>query len=112
MVTSLLLCAGCRHARTSPVGNASRGRDVIQSAGCGTCHVIDGVPGATGQVGPALTGIASRAILAGQLANTPDNMLRWIVNPQAIEPRVAMPAYGNIGDQSARDIVAYLLTLE
>lgn len=90
-----------------PGGDAERGKSAIAAMGCGACHTVDGVPGAQGEVGPPLTGVARRSIIAGQLANTPDNMMRWIRDPQAIEPYSAMPNLG-VSEQTARDIAAYL----
>jgi cytochrome c1 len=62
------------------------------------CHVIPGVPGARGMVGPPLTMFARRAYIAGQLPNEPDNLLRWLQDPQAVEPGTAMPNLG-VGPQ-------------
>jgi cytochrome c1 len=78
--------------------------------GCAACHVIPGVRGADGKVGPPLTGIGSRIMIAGQVPNTPDNLIRWIRDPQAIEPGTAMPNLG-VSEPTARDIAAYLYTL-
>jgi cytochrome c1 len=62
-------------------------------------------------VGPNLQGIASRAYIAGVLPNTPDNMVRWIQNPQAVDEKTAMPNVG-VSSRDARDIAAYLYTLK
>src|SRR6185295_10214760 len=35
-------------------GDPERGHGLIQSYGCGTCHIVEGVRGARGQVGPRL----------------------------------------------------------
>ena len=43
--------------------------------------------------------------------NTPDNMVRWLQNPPAIDPRSAMPNMG-ISEAQARDIAAWLYTME
>lgn len=45
------------------------------------------------------------------LPNTPENMVRWIRSPQEFEPRTAMPDM-QVGEEQARDMVAYLYTLE
>jgi cytochrome c2 len=79
--------------------------------GCPTCHVIPGVRGATGKVGPPLTGVADRVYLAGRVANEPQNMIDWIRNPQKIDPQTAMPNTG-VTERDARDIAAYLYTLK
>jgi len=107
-----LTFTACARAEQSPVpgGSVERGRQSLAAMGCGSCHTIAGVSGAHGLVGPPLTGIASRSIIAGQLANTPANMMRWIADPPSIEPHTAMPNL-HVGAQSARDITAYLYTL-
>jgi len=109
----LSVLAGCRGqmARSAASEESARGRAAIGALGCGSCHHIDGVANADGTVGPSLNGIGARAILAGELPNTPDNMRRWIANPQAIQPGVAMPPFANVPDSVLRDIVAYLRTL-
>ena len=92
--------------RTDP----ERGRMLIREYGCGACHTVPGVRSATGLVGPPLNGIADRTYLAGQLPNTPDNMRRWIREPQNVEAGTAMPNM-NVSEDDARDIAAYLYTL-
>jgi cytochrome c len=103
---------GCHRSEQSVVagGDVERGRTAIAATGCGACHEISGVSGAQGRVGPPLTGVASRSILAGELPNTPENMIRWVENPQAINPNTAMPNLG-VTPASAKDIAAYLYTL-
>ena len=93
-----------------PNGDPERGVAAIQKYGCGSCHTIDGVPGANARVGPPLSGVGGRAYIAGRLANKPDNLVNWIQHPQEIEPGVAMPDMG-VNLQDAQDIAAYLYTL-
>jgi cytochrome c2 len=104
--------SACGRAQASVVqgGDAERGRQTIEAMGCGACHVIAGVPGARGEVGPPLSGVAQRAIIGGVLPNTPENMMAWIEDPPSLAPRTAMPNLG-VTPQAARDIVAYLYTL-
>jgi len=91
-------------------GNPDRGPDLIRSYGCGTCHTVAGVTGANGLVGPPLSSIAERAYIAGVLPNAPDNLVRWIENPKAVDSLTAMPVVG-VTPADARDIAAYLYTL-
>ncbi len=91
-------------------GTPARGKAVIRRYGCAACHSIPGIAGANGQVGPPLDGIASRTHLAGQRPNTPDNLIRWIRDPQSIQPGTAMPELG-VTEQDGKDIAAYLYTL-
>lgn len=90
--------------------SAKSGAKLIVREGCGTCHVIPGIRGAHGEVGPPLNGIAVRTFLAGVLPNTPQNMALWLENPQAIVPGNAMPDM-HLSSQEAADIAAYLATL-
>src|SRR6185437_2213912 len=104
---------GCGRApdnREVTGGDAHRGALAIQHYGCGSCHDIPGISLATGRVGPPLGGIADRAMIAGIVPNTPDEMVRWIVMPQSMSPGNAMPNLG-VTDGEARDIAAYLYTL-
>ena len=106
LVISLAACTRTPE-HVVPGGDVERGREQIVAVGCGACHVINGIPGARGQVGPALTGVASRAVIAGVLPNTPDNITRWIADAPSISPQTAMPNLG-LSQAQARDIAAYL----
>jgi len=108
--------AGCvdtrasEEARALTGGDPERGAGAIGRYGCGSCHDIPGIRNATGTVGPPLARIARRTYLAGRVANTPQDMMRWIQHPQKLEPGTAMPEM-NVTDGDARDIAAYLYTL-
>ena len=91
-------------------GNPVAGKALIQSYGCGSCHVIPGIRTARGMVGPPLLYYSRRTIIAGELPNSPANLVAWIKNPVAIEPGTAMPDLG-VTDSQARDMAAYLYTL-
>ncbi|HSJ56223.1 MAG TPA: c-type cytochrome, partial [Anaerolineae bacterium] len=91
-------------------GDPSRGRDAIERYGCPACHTIPGIPDADGVVGPPLFFWADRVYIAGLLHNEPENLVRWIQDPQSVLPGVAMPDMG-VTDEDARDIAAYLYTL-
>ena len=94
-----------------PGARPDRGAQVMREAyGCGACHVIPGVTGAGGMVGPPLTAWSRRGFIAGNLSNTPENLVRWIREPQAVEPGTAMPDLG-VAEADARDIAAYLFSL-
>ncbi|HLK51298.1 MAG TPA: c-type cytochrome [Bryobacteraceae bacterium] len=111
------MIAGCTGDRDPGVryriatgGVAQRGHSVILDKHCGSCHTIPGVSDAKGVVGPPLMFFGRRTFIAGQLPNNPDNLVRWIRNPQSVEPDTAMPDLG-LTDQQARDVVAYLYQL-
>jgi cytochrome c2 len=92
-------------------GNPTAGRALMRQFGCAGCHTVSGVPGAVGRVGPQLDKVAQQIYIAGGVANTPDNLVRWIVDPKAVNPRSAMPRTG-ISAAQARDVAAYLHSLK
>lgn len=91
-------------------GDAKRGVQLIKTLGCAACHTVPGVAGAHGNVGPPLTRFGDRVFIAGMLANTPPNLVRWIRDPQGVIPGNAMPNM-RVTETEARDIAAYLYTL-
>jgi len=112
----VLLLAGCQSSQTDNApeyvigGDPDKGQQVIAAYGCGSCHTIPGVPGADSTVGPPLTDWAGRLYIAGALPNRPDNLVRWLIDPQAIEPGTVMPNL-LVTEQDARDMSAYLYSL-
>jgi cytochrome c1 len=116
LLTVALTMGGCsrtdviEEARALTGGDPNRGVSAIGRYGCGSCHEIPGIRRATGTVGPPLTRIARRTYLAGHIANTPMDMMRWIQHPQRLEKGTAMPEM-EVSDEDARDITAYLYTL-
>jgi cytochrome c len=105
----LLVACEPRLPKQEPVtgGDPRRGRDLIAQYGCGSCHTIPGVRGATATVGPPLEGFKKRVFIAGRLPNNADALVKWIVDPQSVDPKTAMPAVG-ADSGAARDIAAYL----
>ena len=111
-----LTTSACTHGEADAMalthgGNAARGKELIRSYGCGSCHTIPGIEGARGLVGPPLFFMGRRTMIAGELPNSPENMVRWLQSPQSVEPGTAMPTLG-LTDQQARDAAAYLYTLQ
>lgn len=97
------------HAAAATGGNPDRGEALFIEYGCGSCHGLKHVRKATGMVGPPLDGIAVRAMIAGKLPNTPQNLQLWIRNPQQVTPGTDMPDL-HVSDRDARDISAFLYT--
>ena len=104
-------CNSAEKPVTSTLGNAKLGKQAIEKYGCGACHTIPGVKEADALVGPPLTHFAERSFIAGQLANTEENLARWIRNPQEVEPGTAMPNLG-VSAEDAENIAAYISTLK
>ncbi|NRF68228.1 c-type cytochrome [Aquincola sp. S2] len=91
--------------------DAARGRIALTQHACTACHRIPGVTGSDVHVGPPLAGLARRQTIAGRRPNTPDEMLRWIIDPRHADAQTTMPAL-ELREADARDIVAYLGTLQ
>jgi cytochrome c len=107
---AVLAACGSEPPVTVPGGDPGRGGVLIASFGCGSCHTIPGIRTADGVVGPPLEGVGRRRYIAGELPNRPDTMIRWLLDPQAVEPDTGMPDLG-LTEAQARDVAAYLFTL-
>jgi len=88
------------------------GVKAILQRGCGSCHTIPNVPGASGTIGPNLTGVGQRTAIAGGVVpnNGPEDLQKWILDPPSLKPGTAMPKLGLAPDEAAA-IVSYLETL-
>jgi len=108
--------AGCdtqakKTARAFAGGDPDSGKSAIATYGCASCHTIPGIRGANALVGPPLTQMGGRMYIAGVMQNTPSNMIRWLQNPPAVDPKTAMPNL-HVSESDARDIATYLYTLQ
>jgi cytochrome c2 len=113
--------AGCQSAPRQPPakmvelsGAAAEGREVFLSKGCIACHRAPNVPEAQSTVGPNLVGIGNPTThpkIAAVLDNTPENMKRWLQEPQTVKPGSAMPSLG-LTDAEAANLTAFLETLK
>lgn len=112
-----LLPGGCTGGRaTAPYsvavgGSPQQGRRVIAEYKCGTCHTIPGIEHAHGVFGPPLNFMGHRTMIAGNIANTPENLAHWIMSPKSMKPATAMPDLG-LTQRQARNAAAYLETLQ
>jgi cytochrome c len=108
VAATMVAATGCSNQRNGVAGgDADRGKAMLVEFGCGTCHTVAGVNSAHGRVGPPLTGFAGRHYIAGELPNTAPNLVRFLLDPPAVEPGTAMPDM-NVPVSAARDIAAYL----
>jgi len=97
-------------ARDPTTGDERRGREIFLSHACSGCHTIRGT-NAHGRIGPDLTHVGGRQDLAGlAIPNTPEEMTRWIDDPQAIKPGVKMPDL-HLSSADIRSVVSYLESL-
>jgi cytochrome c oxidase subunit II len=91
-------------------GAVSQGQRIFETTACINCHAVSGTV-ANGRFGPDLTHLMSRdTIAAGATLNTPENLRRWIRDPNTIKPGSLMPAM-ELNDQELDALAAYLETL-
>ena len=92
---------------TPTTPEASAGAKLFADKTCVNCHAVAGTV-ANQTVGPDLTHIATREMLAGEAApNTPEVLYRWLKDPNAIKPESHMPDF-KLTDDEAHQLVAYL----
>jgi cytochrome c oxidase subunit 2 len=98
-------------AATPAAAAAAKGLALFQQMSCVTCHAVKGTA-ANARVGPDLTHFASRKQLGAGIAdNTPENLRRWLANPQLVKPGVKMPDF-KLADEQLTQLVAYFETLK
>lgn len=86
------------------------GRRLFEQNACANCHRVGGTP-ADGRFGPDLTHLMSRDTLAsGAAPNTPEQLRRWLENPEAIKPGSKMPAM-RLADPDLDALTAYMTSL-
>jgi len=107
-----------RNETTAPdsvagVGNALRGRELMEQKGCASCHEFSGVaPFAASAAPPPDTEAARAAALAPDLRFTrdrfrPDRLLGFLLNPRALKADTRMPNF-EFTPAEAADIAAYI----
>jgi cytochrome c oxidase subunit 2 len=90
---------------------AAEGAQLFQTRGCAACHTIQGTP-AQGKVGPNLTHVASRGVIAGSIfENNAANLRAWLKDPPAAKPGSIMPNLG-LNNHELDVLVAYLQSLK
>jgi cytochrome c oxidase subunit 2 len=93
-------------------GEATAGEEVFMTTGaCFTCHTINETA-AAGIIGPNLTHFGSRQTIAGgTLENTPENLARWLADPQAVKPGNKM-VISKLSQDQIDALVQYLTLLK
>jgi cytochrome c oxidase subunit 2 len=88
-----------------------RGRDVFMTHTCVMCHTIRGTD-AGSRVGPDLTHVASRHMIAAEtLPNNAGSLGGWILDPQQLKPGTQMPPNALTGDE-LNALISYLQSLQ
>ncbi|MBM4435688.1 MAG: cytochrome c oxidase subunit II [Actinobacteria bacterium] len=81
------------------------------TGGCLACHTVRGTP-AQGRIGPDLTHVGGRGhIAAGLMATAPDQIARWLRDPQGEKPGNKM-TIRQLTEDEITALVAYLMGLK
>lgn len=72
----------------SSIAFAQTGEELYQTRGCASCHEMQ-IAGC-----PDLTALKEDGKVAGVLDITPENISKWLENPQEVKPGTAMPPSG------------------
>ncbi len=89
-------------------GNIEKGKQIVSEVGCKACHVVEGdervrqLRGKSYDIAPELTRIGSKTNAKW--------LYEWIRNPKKYRPNTTMPSL-RLTDSEAKDVVAYLMTL-
>ncbi len=98
-------------ALAPPSDAAVQGRKLFETQACINCHAVNGTV-ANGRFGPDLTHLMSRETLAaGAAPNTPENLARWIDDPDTFKSGSLMPSM-HLTKAQTDQITAYLVTLK
>ncbi|WP_252374309.1 c-type cytochrome [Hydrogenophaga sp. 2FB] len=99
--------------RTPTLGDAdaATGLRLVSEKGCVACHTFPDIQWPRGGLGPSLHGFGRQGLIAGKLPNQPGVLMQFVRNAPGLVPGSAMPAI-TMSDQEARDVTAYLLTLQ
>jgi cytochrome c oxidase subunit II len=103
-----------RWRRAQAAGNrpaGGEGERLFARHGCAGCHGVRGVTAPAG-LGPDLTFFGARETVgAGTLANTAENVARFIRNPAAVKAGAKMPAFDMLAEEDIAAIAAFLAGL-
>jgi mono/diheme cytochrome c family protein len=95
-----------------------KGRQLLDTKGCGTCHVFTGVAAIANSPPPAMDGseLERAHRLAPDLRATRDRMSAakialWLTDPKAVKPDSAMPKIA-LTPAEVRDLAGYVMTAE
>ena len=95
-----------------------KGRHLLETKGCGSCHVMTGVVAIPSSNLPVMDGKSfDRAFkLAPDLVNArvrmaPSQLVAWLKDPIAVKHDSAMPKIA-LSDAEVRDVAGYLLTAD
>ncbi|MBX3228204.1 MAG: c-type cytochrome [Labilithrix sp.] len=93
-----------------------KGRQLLETKGCGSCHVMTGVAALPPSAPPAMENFEKAHRLAPDLRFARDRMSAtkmqaWLADPKAVKPDTLMPKIA-LTPEEIKDITGYLLEAE
>lgn len=92
-------------------GEEKRGKQIFLQGACVVCHRVRGTD-AKATVGPDLTHLAGRSIIAATFPRDTAYLHAWITNAPSLKPGTQMPALTQFNGEQLHDLVAYLQSLK
>ncbi|CAG9619850.1 cytochrome c oxidase subunit II [Sutcliffiella rhizosphaerae] len=91
---------------------AQAGEEIFNQS-CITCHAIGADAQSDAGVAPNLTNFGDRERIAGILEHTPEELARWLKDPEDVKPANLMTnTYGELNAQEVDALVEYLMSLK
>ncbi|QKY68930.1 cytochrome c oxidase subunit II [Lentibacillus sp. CBA3610] len=89
---------------------AQEGQSLFEENNCMSCHAIGS---SSASIGPNLTNYGNRSTLAGVEDLNKENLVDWIMDPEALKPGNKMTGqYPEVSENEAGKIAEYLLQLD
>lgn len=101
-----------RSAPSAGLDASAAGASIFRDQNCGACHRVSGTE-ASGTSGPDLSHVGSRlSIGAGLLANSEEEIARFVSHSGLIKPGSRMPAYAGLPSAAQTELARWLKALQ
>jgi len=99
--------------RAAKSTNPARGRQLLETRGCGSCHAFSRVPPLPQLPDPRRAERDDASLLAPDLVHvrerwTRERLVQWLLDPRSVKNDTLMPVTG-FDESEARDVADYLL---
>lgn len=117
-VAAYLVADDDKPSSTPADGDLGKGRQLLDTRGCGSCHTFTGIAPLATSAPPNMNGkdFERGRKLAPDLRFTRDRMTpakltAWLRDPKAVKPDTAMPKIA-LSEAETRDVAAYISSVE
>lgn len=105
---------GVKEAVKAETATAQQGQEIFNNS-CIGCHAVTPANTApeAARVGPNLTNFGERSRIAGVLDHTPENLKKWLEDPEAYKPANKMTGkYPELSEDELNALAEYLMGLK